>query len=201
MPHRDLLDRVVPDRPVALEAYDSHTTWVNMAALTRLGIGDDTADPPRGQIQRDAAGKATGILKEAAMELVDRALPPPSTAQDVESLAQAALLAHRHGLTSVQEAGASVDQLQIYRALRAEDRPMVRIRLGLSMEPGLSMADWERRLSEYERLTLPHRDDPWISAGIVKAFADGVIESGTAAMLAPYEGMSRGDAGALGYPQ
>ena len=104
MPHRDLLDRLVPDRPVAIEAYDSHSTWLNTAALTRLGIGDDTANPPRGQIQRDPAGKATGILKEAAMELVDRALPPPTTAEDVASLARAAQLAHRHGLTSVQEA-------------------------------------------------------------------------------------------------
>jgi predicted amidohydrolase YtcJ len=201
MPHRELLDRVVPDRPAALEAYDSHTTWVNTAALARLAIGNDTADPPRGEIQRDAAGHATGILKEAAMELVDGTLPPPTTAQDVECLAKAARLAHQHGLTSVQEAGAPVDQFEIYRELRAAGRPMVRIRLGLSMVPGLSMAEWERRLAEYGRLSLPHRGDPWISAGIVKAFADGVIETGTAAMLAPYEGMRATDEGAFGYPQ
>ena len=201
MPHRDLLDRVVPDRPVAIDAYDSHTTWVNTAALARLGITNDTADPPRGEIQRDAAGHATGILKEAAMELVDRALPPPTTAQDLESLARAARLAHRQGLTSVQEAGAGLEQFEVYRGLRAAGHPMVRIRLGQRMEPGLSMADWERRLVEYDRVSLPHRGDPWISAGVVKAFADGVIESGTAAMLAPYEGMHASDEGAFGYPQ
>jgi predicted amidohydrolase YtcJ len=201
MPHRELLDRVVPDRPVAIEAYDSHTTWVNSTALTRLGITDDTADPPRGAIPRDAGGHATGILQESAMELVEAALPRPTTAQDVDSLAEAARLAHRQGLTSVQEAGAPVSQFEIYRALRATGRPMVRMRLGLSMEPGLSMGDWERRLVEYGRHALPHRGDPWISTGIVKAFADGVIETGTAAMLAPYEGMRARDAGALGYPQ
>ena len=201
MPHRELLDRVVADRPVAIEAYDSHTTWVNTAALARLGITDDTADPPRGEIQRDAAGHATGILKEAAMELVDGALPRPPTAQDVEGLAQAARLAHRHGLTSVQEAGAGLEQFEIYEALRAAGLPMVRIRLGQLMEPGLSMAAWEHRLGEYEQFALRHRDDPWISTGIVKAFADGVIESGTASMLAPYEGMRATDEGAFGYPQ
>jgi predicted amidohydrolase YtcJ len=201
MPHRELLDRVVPDRPVAIEAYDSHTTWVNSTALTRLGITEETADPPRGAIQRDAGGHATGILKETAMELVEAALPRPSTAQDVDSLAEAAQLAHRQGLTSVQEAGAPVSQFEIYRALRATGRPMVRMRLGLAMEPGLSIGDWERRLVEYGRHAFPHRGDPWISAGIVKAFADGVIETGTAAMLAPYEGMGATDAGALGYPQ
>jgi len=201
MPHRDLLDRVVADRPIAIEAYDSHTTWVNTAALARLGITNETADPPRGEIQRDARGHPTGILKEAAMELVDRAIPRPTLAQDVESLARAVRLAHQHGLTSVQEAGAAPEQFEIYQALRAAGGPMARIRLGLRMEPGLAMTDWERRLIEYESLALPHRDDPWISAGIVKAFADGVIESGTAAMLAPYEGMRADDEGALGHPK
>jgi predicted amidohydrolase YtcJ len=201
MPDRALLDSVVPDRPVAIEAYDSHTTWVNSAALTRLGIGDDTPNPPRGEVQRDETGRATGILKEAAMELVDRALPPRTLSQDVESLAAAARLAFGHGLTSVQEAGAGPEQYEIYRALRASGGPMVRIRLGQRVEPGLAMADWERRLVDYEALALPHRNDPWISAGIVKAFADGVIESGTAVMLAPYEGLTAVQPGSLGYPQ
>ena len=201
MPHRELLDRVVPDRPMAIEAYDSHTTWVNSAALARLGITDETADPPRGEIQRDGAGHATGILKEAAMELVEAALPRPTTAQDVESLAKAAQLAHRQGLTSVQDAGADLEQFELYAALRAAGDPMVRIRLGLLMQPGLSMVDWERRLVEYGRIGLPHRGDPWISTGIVKAFADGVIETGTAAMLAPYERKRASDPDALGHPQ
>lgn len=201
MPHRDLLDRAVPDRPAAIEAYDGHTTWVNSVGLARLGITNATTDPPRGEIQRDAAGRATGILKEAAMELVDRALPSPTTAQDIESLVQAARLAHRSGLTSVQEAGAGPEQFAIYEALRATGRPTVRIRLGLRIQPGLSMANRERGLIEFESLALPHRDDPWISAGVVKAFADGVIESGTAAMLAPYEGMVASDEGAFGQPQ
>ena len=201
MPDRALLDQVVPDRPMAIEAYDSHTTWVNTAALRRLGITDDTPNLPRGEIHRDAAGRATGILKEAAMELVDLALPPRTIAEDVDSLAAAATLAFRHGLTSVQEAGGGRKQFEIYRALRASGRPMVRIRLGLRMEPGLTIADWEHRLAEYEAVSLPHRGDPSISAGIVKAFADGVIETGTAAMLAPYEGLTAGQPGAFGFPQ
>jgi len=200
MPDRVMLDQVVPDRPAAVEAYDSHTTWVNTAALRRLGISDDTPNPPRGEIQRDAAGHATGILKETAMELVDPALPRKTIAQDIDSLSSAASLAFRHGLTSVQEAGGGRKQFEIYEALRASGRPMLRTRLGLRMEPGVTMADWERRLEEYEVASLPHRGDPWISAGIVKAFADGVIETGTAAMLAPYEGLTPGQPGAYGFP-
>jgi len=200
LPDRALLDPVVSDRPVAIEAFDSHSTWVNTAALARLGIADETPNPPRGEIQRDAAGRATGILKESAMELVDPFLPSCTTEADAESLAAAASMAHRQGITSVQEAGASPKQFANYRLLRASGRPMVRVRLGQRMEPGLSMADWSERLDEFEALAFPHRDDPWISAGILKAFADGVVETGTAAMLTPYEGLTAGQPGALGYP-
>lgn len=200
MPDRALLDRIVPGRPVALEAYDSHTTWVNGAALARLGIDDATANPPRGEIQRDAAGHATGILKEAAMDLVDLALPARTIAQDLHSLAQAIGLAHQHGLTSVQEAGAGLEQFEIYQALADSGRPRIRIRLAQRMEPGLGMADWERRLALYEEVAFPRRADPWVSGGIVKAFADGVIESETAMMLEPYEGLDASQPGARGRP-
>jgi predicted amidohydrolase YtcJ len=201
MPDRDLLDRVIADRPVALEAYDSHTTWVNTAALSRLGITDSTADPAGGEIQRDGSGRATGILKETAMELVNRALPPPSTAADLAMLKQAVRLAHAHGLTSVQEAGAGVEQFAVYQALEESGQPAIRIRIGMRMEPGLSMSEWEKRLLEYESVARPYGNHSWISSGIVKAFADGVVESGTAAMLSPYEGMAAENPGALGSPQ
>jgi predicted amidohydrolase YtcJ len=69
------------------------------------------------------------------------------------------------------------------------------------MEPGQSMADWQRRLDEYEDDAFPHRGDPWLSAGVLKTFMDGVVESRTASMLAPYEGARPGDAGAAGEPR
>ena len=201
MPDRSLLDRVVPDRPVALEAYDGHTTWVNSPALQRLGITAATPDPPRGEICRDAAGEPTGVLKEAAMDLVDRQLPAPSRDEDIASLRDAMTLAFRHGITSVQEAGAEIEQFAIYDALADAGRPRIRIRLGQQMKPGLPLREWERRLAEWEPLAFPRRADPFVAGGIVKAYADGVIESGTAAMLEPYEGMAWDQPGALGRPQ
>ncbi len=201
MPDRSLLDRVVPDRPVALEAYDGHTTWVNSPALQRLGITAATPDPPRGEICRDAAGEPTGVLKEAAMDLVDRQLPAPSRDEDIASLRDAMTLAFRHGITSVQEAGAEIEQFAIYDALPDGGRPRVRIRLGQQMKPGLPLREWERRLAEWESIAFPRRADPFVAGGIVKAYADGVIESGTAAMLEPYAGMAWDQLGALGRPQ
>jgi len=65
-PTRHMLDTIIPDRPVYLDASDLHSVWCNSAALAELGIDDDTPDPIGGQIVRDAHGVATGHLLENA---------------------------------------------------------------------------------------------------------------------------------------
>src|SRR5690606_35751344 len=55
-PTRQMLDAVVPDLPVYLDANDYHSVWVNTAALRELGITADTPDPVGGAIVRDADG-------------------------------------------------------------------------------------------------------------------------------------------------
>jgi predicted amidohydrolase YtcJ len=64
----------------------------------------------------------------------------------------------------------------------------MRVRFAFDMVPGLDADEWERRLNQYEEASRSSKADLWISTGIVKAFADGVVESRTAALLEPYEG-------------
>jgi predicted amidohydrolase YtcJ len=201
MPDRQLLDRAVPDRPAAFEAYDLHSTWVNSLGLSRLGITADTPDPPRGEIVRDREGRPTGIFTEAAMELVDRRLPQPTRAQDIDSLRRAMAIALSRGITAVQEAGTGIEEYQLYDALAETGRARLRVRLGQQMAPGISMAEWENRLTDWEPIAFARRTHPWVGGGIVKGFADGVVESETAMMLEPYEGKRMESPGALGRPQ
>ncbi len=200
-PNRELLDSLVADRPAAFESYDAHTTWVNSAALARLQITTRTPDPAGGQIVREAGGEATGILKETAMELVDRALPAVSPAEDLDLLQQAMRLANQHGVTSVQDAGVAVDQFALYDTLRAVGVMSVRLRLAQHIEPGRSLHDVERALADWEEVAFPRRHDPWLRGGILKAFLDGVVESRTAALLAPYEGAAPSEPAACGHPR
>jgi predicted amidohydrolase YtcJ len=103
-------------------------------------------------------------------------------------------VAAEHGVVSIQEASRGQDQLDLYNALRERDELTIRVRLAFDMEPGLDAATWRQRLDEYEELARPARNNPWLSTGILKAFADGVVESHTAALLQPYEGFaSRGE--------
>src|SRR5690349_16696222 len=80
-PTRELLDAVVPDRPVYLPNRDHHGAWVNSRALELAGIDRNTPDPADGRIERDAAGEPSGTLQEGAMRLVGE-LAPAATAAD-----------------------------------------------------------------------------------------------------------------------
>lgn len=74
-PSRASLDAVFPDRPVAMYSGDSHTLWVNTAGLAELGIADGSEPPAGGIFDRDADGRLTGVLREAAgMAYVARVL-------------------------------------------------------------------------------------------------------------------------------
>jgi len=200
-PDRSLLDRLVPDRPAAFSCFDMHSYWVNSMALERMGISREMPDPPGGQIVRDDRGDATGILKETAMELVRRALPPLSEATELDLFEQAMRLAAATGLTSLQDACIPPGRFEIFSKLREARRPVLRVRLAQMMEPGLTLAEWERRLTDYEGDAFPRRADPYLRGGILKTFMDGVVESRTASMLAPYEGSVAGDPGVLGQPR
>ena len=174
MPALDLLDRDCPDRPAYLEAYDGHTAWVNSPAL-RLAKASEEA-------------LRTGIVKEAEMATVERVLPASTFEEDLAALRRGMAMAAARGVASVQEAGAGQDQLALYQALSERGELTLRMRLGFDLPPGLSAADWARRLDGYAEAAAG-LDGRWLSGGILKAFADGVIESRTAALLQPYEGV------------
>ena len=72
------LDAIAPNNPVYLTAKSLHAAWANTKALQMARITAQSPDPQNGQIQRDAGGKATGILLETAMELVGDLVPGPN---------------------------------------------------------------------------------------------------------------------------
>jgi predicted amidohydrolase YtcJ len=172
LPTIELLDRLVPDRPAYLEAFDTHTAWVNSRAVNEAGI---------------SPGDTPGVLKESAMDDFERFLPARNAAQDLDALRAGMKVAAEHGVASIQEASRGLEQLPLYETLREQGELTLRVRLAFDMVPGLELAAWKRRLDLYQEAFVK---DDWISTGILKAFADGVVESRTAALLEPYEGTS-----------
>jgi predicted amidohydrolase YtcJ len=189
LPTRGFLDAIVPDRPAYLEGYDGHSGWANSRALAAAGIDGMTPDPPLGEIVRDAvSGDPTGALKEAAMHLVADAAPVPSRATDLAAMRRAFAGFQQAGVTAVQDAFVEPAEVRLWRELLAAGTLGIRARIALPMRPTESLDAWRRRLDEYAALVGDLRGGAWLDAGILKSFADGVIESRTAAMLTPYEG-------------
>ncbi len=183
LPTRQQLDALIPDRPAVMECYDGHTKWLNSKALQMAGITAASPDPPGGQIVRDVAtGEPTGVLKESAQALIDRVVPQPNREQKLAALKQGVALAHRLGVTSVQEAGVGAEELELFDAVRRSGDLQIRMYVALNAASGFTATD----LDKLDALRRQYADNDTLRLGAVKLYADGVVESHTAALLAPY---------------
>jgi predicted amidohydrolase YtcJ len=183
-PSKALLDRIVPDRPVYLDAMDGHSAWVNSKALAIAGVTKDTPDPAHGRIERDpATGEPSGSLREEAMDLVSRHLPKRTAGDYAAGLERALQIANGFGLTSLQEASASEDELAAYAAADAQGRLTARVVASIHCDTDQGVSDVPRLVA----LRGKYRGKR-LRADAVKIFADGVLETRTAALLAPYVG-------------
>ena len=182
LPNRKILDDVVPNRPVYLEAFDGHSAWANGKALTLAGIDRNTPDPPNGQIVRDANGEPTGALKEAAGKLVASKAPKPTRSERMKALRKGMREANRAGLVRVHSAGGDFEYLGLYHELRNRGELTLRFYIAYFLDPPGLTPDIIAKIEDARRA---YHDD-WIEGGAVKTMLDGVVEAHTAAMLAPY---------------
>ena len=183
-PTKAQLDAVVKDHPAVMTCYDGHSVWVNSKVLALAGITRATKDPVNGVIVRDAAGEPTGHLKESAMDLIAGVLPTVTDEDRRAALLAAVAHANQFGVTSIQNAGGTVAEMALFDAAHKAGTLTVRAYLATSAEGGITQTDVDAMDVAWKH----YGDDPTVRTGIVKMFADGVIESKTAAMLAPYVG-------------
>jgi len=183
LPDKKLVDAVVSDRPVFLRAYDGHSSLANSKALEIAGITRDTPDPPNGIVVRDpATGEPTGVLKEAAGDLVQKFIPRPTHEEQLDLLAKAIRYANSLGLTRIISCGGDAENVGLFDELRQRGN----LTLRFYMAP---FAPTPSVTSEFIETLNRNREkyhDDWIDIGAVKFLLDGVIEAHTAAMLEPY---------------
>ncbi|MGN6595181.1 amidohydrolase [Sphingopyxis terrae] len=177
MPSRDWIDAVTPDTPVAVIRYDLHMMLLNSLALRLAGITRDTPDVPGGVIERDANGEPTGIIKDAAKELVLRAIGPATDAQIDAAVHKGIALALSKGVTQVHTPELEwITHDAVERIHRAGDT-------GLRFYCLLPLKDWSRLA---ERIREQGRGDAWLRRGGTKVVFDGSLGSRTARFYEPY---------------
>jgi predicted amidohydrolase YtcJ len=187
-PTRQDLDAVSTERPLALTRICGHIMALNSRALQLAGIDANTPNPPGGVIERDESGSPTGVLKESAMALVNRAIPPVTHAQ----LADAIAAAHQHqlsvGITSATDPLLTPFHVEVYRQMADAGRLPVRTN-------GLAVRCLD---GGSETMPLPEKYvDDWLRLDSVKFFADGGLSGATAALAVNYK--LTGDNGVLRY--
>jgi predicted amidohydrolase YtcJ len=190
LPDKKYLDAVVPHRPVYLESYDGHTWWANSRALAAAHITRETPNPPGGEIVRDpTTGEATGAIKEDAADAVlRRAIPEPSREAKLQAIRAGMQHANQFGVVRMHVPGSvyahkdDLKSVDVLEELRRRGLLSVRFYLAYRLDPP-EVSD--NQLKEILQARDRYHDD-WIAAGSAKFFLDGVIETHTAAMLAPY---------------
>ncbi len=173
-PTHELLDRAVADRPLVIHNTTEHALWLNAKALELAGITDEpVADPVEERyVIRDASGHPSGVLLEAAQELIERALlRDMPTERKLELLRAGAAYLNGFGITSLVSATGDLAELELYGTLRDRGELTVRTRMAFGavavphkLTPQF-LADLETARTRYH--------DDWVSANLVKFFADG----------------------------
>ena len=177
-PTRWDLDTVAPDNPVFLWSKDGHVAWLNSRALEGIGIGQNTPNPPGGEVIRDVHGRPTGILKENAAVTAEKSVPTPSDSEIEEAILRMTPEFHAMGLVGIHDFERK-DAFRAFQHLLKEGRLGLRVNMGIPLD-ALDAA-----------ITVGLRSgfgDRWLRIGNVKIFSDGTLGSRTAAMLEPFEG-------------
>ncbi|MEE1806276.1 amidohydrolase [Streptomyces sp. BE133] len=186
LPTRQLLDSVIPDRPVLLANRDHHGAWANTRALELAGLTRESADPFDGRIEREPDGTPSGMLQEGATALVSRIVPPSTPADRLAGLLRAQKLLHSLGITGWQDAllgvfGGRPDPSDAYLAAAREGTLTARVTGALWWDRERGAEQIAELLSQREQLSHGR-----FRARAVKIMQDGIAENFTAAMTTPY---------------
>src|SRR5438105_53185 len=177
LPTKELIDPVTPDTPVFVNRYDGHMALANSLALRMAGVSAKTPDPPGGTIVRDAQGNPTGALKDAAMEYVNKVIPPLTHEQRLLAVKRALAHAASFGVTSVQDMNPEYADIAVFSELLQRGELTARI----------YAAPFIMRVDDQAKIGIRHAfGGPYLRIGALKGYADGSLGSATAYFFDPF---------------
>lgn len=177
-PTKESLDKAFKANPVSFGRVDGHAIWVNSKALALAGISSTTVAPEGGEIVKDEQGNPTGVLIDNAMNLVFNIIPDLNQQQLQSTLTLAMDSLASYGLTSVHDAGISIDNIKAYQQLAANNAMSVRVNGMLSVE--------DPRFTSILKQGHITTADNMFKVDSVKISADGALGSRGAALIKEY---------------
>jgi predicted amidohydrolase YtcJ len=178
LPSRWDLDEVAGGHPVFLDRVDGHLAVANTRALQLASITIASRDPEGGQIDRDANGQPTGILRDTAQHAVRAVLPQPTREKRRQGIEVALADLAEHGVTSAQDYSPDWQNFQIYEDLEKEGKLTARISAWLPFDD--SVEELQKKRDSHPQ------PDLMLHTGMLKGFMDGSLGGHTAALIEPY---------------
>jgi predicted amidohydrolase YtcJ len=183
-PSKEILDQIIPDRPIAIISYDGHSMWVNSITLERAQITRDTPDPDGGRIERNPeTGDPSGTIRETAFKLVENVIPDYTLEERKKALLAYQDMAAKVGITMSHDAMLDAQAIEAFNDLADNNQLKIRFRGSITLHPDLDFSE-QLAMVKYERAKNVH---PYFKTLAAKIFVDGVVEGGTAFLLEPYE--------------
>jgi predicted amidohydrolase YtcJ len=194
------LDSVAPNNPVWLQHTTGHYGVANSFAFRLANVTAATKDPEAGIIVRDEKGNPAGVLKETAMGLVEKVVPPYTHEQRRNGLLRIMTDFNKEGMTAAKDPGIAAEDWKLYEELLNEKKFTVRVfalfRGGRTMESA--------RAAFTELQTHPKTPqslgDGMLFSGGVKLFMDGSGGGRTAWVYEPWYKDGKYDGNNTGYP-
>ena len=193
LPVHDSLSAVTPDHPVMLIHTSGHGVFVNQNAMTLVELDGDTPPPPGGEIVRDAHGRATGMMREAAQDIFRAAYSGhqgrrPAGIAETELRRMVTLAGEeslRHGITSFQDLGTTFAEVDLIRKMADEGALPVRLYMAFE-EQAADMAD---RLADYRMVG--YGNNFLTVRTIGEKVLDGALGTHGGWLLEPYSDLPR----------
>ncbi len=185
-PTATMIDAVVADIPVYLDANDYHSCWVNTAALRELGITRDTPDPLGGRIARDASGEPTGMLYETAAQQYAWAQRDASTTDAQRDAAVARVVSAYLSAGVTGAVDMAFDELGLAALERAAERGELPLRVAAHWFVANSGDDAANLAQVAQASVHASASTAGVRVVGIKLVLDGTIDACTAAMGAAY---------------
>ena len=193
LPVHDSLSDATPDHPVMLIHTSGHAVFVNQRAMTLVEVDGNTTPPAGGEIVRDASGRATGMMREAAQDIFRIAYSGhqgrrPAGVAEAELRRMVTLAGEeslRHGITSFQDLGTTFAEVDLLKSMADEGKLPVRLYMAFEEQA----ADMAGRLDDYRMVGYGNNFLTVRSIG--EKVLDGALGTHGGWLLEPYSDMPR----------
>ena len=180
-----LLSEASPNNPVFLRHASGHAAIANAKAMELAGVNQLSVESLKqnsqegGEIIRDELGNPTGIFSERSMSLISSKIPENTAETDAQALDLAIKACWRNGITSFHDAGASRENIELFKQFQREGK------LGIRLYPMLT--GWDLDLVyDYFKQGPVIDSTHFLSIRSVKLNCDGALGSRGAWLLEPY---------------